>query len=470
MAFTINDTGAKLNQGVTNPASVKTTPDKYTALDDFLLSDENAVNRPDVREMLVKTYGDQGITGFLTLTGAVKNAGQADQVEWFEEGRRHRLFYSDSTINSAASGSTLSFETTAAGGTQLKAQKYDVFMHIPTGERVILTTDEASTHHSWKTLSGDSIAIADHDAFALIGNMYPQGSNQPSNYMEPEVARYRNPFMIVKERYQVTGSQATNIGYINTGNGDYRWFMHGESEARKRFNDKRELMMLCAEKPGSNLDGQGQLIANTDTVNGLAGSEGYFSAVESRGLVTSGSFASINDFDTLILELDKQGAPAEYAMYLNRQFELDIDDLLAQGIATQVTAGLSGQFGAFNNDPNMAIKLGFQSFSRGGYTFHKHSWKLLNDPTLLGTSNYKGAMVPMAQVADAKTGAKAPALEMNYKAANGYSREMEHWVTGGNVLGYNNNGDSGNDTATFHYRSECNLVVRAANQHVALKG
>jgi hypothetical protein len=463
--FTINNTGAKLNQGVTNPASVKTTPAKYVALDDFLLSDENAVNRPDVREMLVKTYGDQGITGFLTLTGAVKNAGQADQVEWFEEGRRHRLYYGDKVVTAAAAGTDLQFTSTATGSTQLGTQKYDVLMHLASGERIFLT--DGGTTGAWKTLSGGNVTIADNDEFALIGNMYPQGSDQPSKYMEPEIARYRNPFMIVKERYQVTGSQATNIGYINTGNGDYRWFMHGESEARKRFNDKRELMMLFAEKPGTNLDGQGTLISGTE---GLAGSEGYFSAVESRGLVTSGSFASINDFDTLILELDKQGAPAEYAMYLNRQFELDIDDLLAQGIATQVTAGLSGQFGAFNNDPDMAIKLGFQSFSRGGYTFHKHSWKLLNDPTLLGTSKYKGAMVPMAQVADAKTGAKAPALEMNYKAANGYSREMEHWVTGGNVLGYNNNGDSGNDTATFHYRSECNLVVRAANQHVALKG
>jgi hypothetical protein len=465
MSFTINNTGAKANQGVTNPASVKTTPEKYTALDDFLLSDENAVNRPDVREMLVKTYGDQGITGFLTLTGAVKNAGQADQVEWFEEGRRHRLYYGNGAITAASTGTNFNFTSTASGTAALGTQKYDVLMHLGSGERIYMT--DGGTTGAWKTLSGATVTAGDNDAFALIGNMYPQGSDQPSKYMEPEIARYRNPFMIVKERYQVTGSQATNIGYINTGNGDYRWFMHGESEARKRFNDKRELMMLFAEKPGTNLDGQGTLISGD---NGLAGSEGYFSAVESRGLVTSGSFASINDFDTLILELDKQGAPAEYAMYLNRQFELDIDDLLAQGIATQVTAGLSGQFGAFNNDPDMAIKLGFQSFSRGGYTFHKHSWKLLNDPTLLGASKYKGAMVPMAQVADAKTGAKAPALEMNYKAANGYSREMEHWVTGGNVLGYNNNGDSGNDTATFHYRSECNLVVRAANQHVALKG
>ena len=75
-------------------------------------------------------------------------------------------------------------------------------------------------------------------------------------------------------------------------------------------------------------------------------------------------------------------------------------------------------------------------------------------------------MIPMSQVVDARTGVAAPALEMNYKETNGYSREMEHWVTGGGVLGFNTDGT---DTAKFHYRSECNLVTRAANQHVVLK-
>ena len=42
-------------------------------------------------------------------------------------------------------------------------------------------------------------------------------------------------------------------------------------------------------------------------------------------------------------------------------------------------------------------------------------------------------------------GMKAPALAMYYKEANGYSREMEHWVTGGGVLGHTNNGDVGTD-------------------------
>ena len=81
------------------------------------------------------------------------------------------------------------------------------------------------------------------------------------------------------------------------------------------------------------------------------------------------------------------------------------------------------------------------------------------------TKPFKGAMVPMRSVADAKTGNHSPALEMNYKEVNGYSRELDHWMEGGGVLGHATNDE---DTAKFHYRSECNLITRAANQHVLL--
>ena len=66
---------------------------------------------------------------------------------------------------------------------------------------------------------------------------------------------------------------------------------------------------------------------------------------------------SIAEFDDIILELDKEGAPAEYARYLNRKQSLAIDDMLASGISTNVTAGLAGQFGAFNNDSDLAVQL-----------------------------------------------------------------------------------------------------------------
>jgi hypothetical protein len=153
-------------------------------------------------------------------------------------------------------------------------------------------------------------------------------------------------------------------------------------------------------------------------------------------------------------------------MYVNRLQDLAIDDMIANGTSTaaNITAGVGTQFGQFANAADM-VKLGFSSFMRGSYTFHKHNWKLLNDPTLLADSAFQGVMIPLARIADPKTGDKAPALELNYKATNGYSREMEHWMTG-SILGVTN---TNTDALQFNYRSECALVTRAANQHVLLR-
>jgi len=171
--------------------------------------------------------------------------------------------------------------------------------------------------------------------------------------------------------------------------------------------------------------------------------------------------------DSIIIELDKQGAAPEYAIYANSATMLALDDMVAQGLATAGTGVTTGAaaFGAFQNDPQAAVRLGFQSFRRGGYTFHTKSWKLLNDPTLLGGSDFNAAMIPLTTVVDPKSGNRAAALEMNYKAANGYSREMEHWMTG-SILGVTN---ANTDSLQFNYRSECNLITRAANQHVLIK-
>ena len=452
-----------------NPAAFRISPETYTTVDSLIKTTKDFV-MPN----LVETYGDQGITGFLKLTGAINAGGQSDQIDWWEMGRRHKtLAYTSGNTTIGASGVNVTI-TDSAVTSAVQAQ--DVLMDVATGARFIVKSGGFATGSATDVvlikLDGTAaVENTDIDASAggtliKIGNMYAQGTNQPTAFDEPGVRRYSNPFMIVKDRYEVNGSQATNIGWVNIGGGEYRWFMKGEQEARARFEDRRELMMLFGEKN----DGSGAQALDDN----LAGSEGYFSAIQDRGIQVSNANAnpldSFSEFDDIIMELDKQGAPSEYAMYVNRKQDLAIDDMLATGLATSVTAGLPGQFGAFNNDADMAVKLGFKSFTRGGYTFHKHDWKLLNDPTLLGASNFiQGAMIPMTQVADARSGMKAPALAMYYKEANGYSREMEHWVTG-SILGHTNNGDVGSDNAVFHYRSEIALCVRGANQHVMIKG
>ena len=456
------------------PKNFDLTPATYTTLGSLL-----DPTKPDVRELYVETFGDQGITGFLDLVGAKKTAGTADEVHYYEEGRLHRtvqMYY-----GAAAAGATSTFTLThvdevaigSAAADQV-VRPNDVLLDELGNRFVVITPADGDATGTMRALDDGAITeVTSGNAIQanVIGNVYAQGTDQPDLFYETDIVKRKNPFIITKETFHVNGSQATNIGYLKV-NGQYRWYVKGEMDARKRFMNQREAMLMYSQLADGNTDNKLSLSSGS-----VAGSEGYFAAIEDRGIVATGAddagIGAMADIDDIILLLDKQGAPSEYAMYLDRKTSLNIDDVLASGVATQVTAGLAGQFGAFNNDADMAVKLGFKSFTRGGYTFHKHDWKMLNDPTVggihsttLGAGAVSGALIPMSNVADARTGVKSPSLEMNYKAANGYSRDIEHWVEGGGVLGYATNGE---DLAKFHYRSESNLVTRAANQHVLLK-
>jgi hypothetical protein len=368
---------------------------------------------------------------------------------------------------SAASAAT-SFAVTLPSGTGRVLRNNDVVLFNGDVRGVVsgmatANYDVAATGEGAATITvldgaiGASAADNATGNFSVVGNLFEQGSDQNDSYLEAQVNKKTNKYMIIKEVFKVTGSQATNIGWVNLGGGDYRWYVKGEADTRKRFMDKREMMMLLGQTAGNTLP------------YSVDGSEGYFAAIEATGAGNGGivytdasanMLSSLTDFDTIVKELDKQGANPEYAMYVNTQTSLNIDDAIAQGLGSSLTAGVATQFGAFNNDRDMAMQLGFQSFSRGGYTFHKHSWKLLNEPTLLADSDYAGVMIPLSTVVDPKSGDRNPSLEMNFKSVGGYSRDMEHFITG-SILGAN--------TDTKDFRSEICLVTRGANRHVLLK-
>jgi len=464
---------AKENAVSTNlgPKAYDASPSNYTSLGTLI-----DPTKPDVRDLYIQTFGDQGITGLLDVTGAKRSAGTADEVHWYEEGRINRKL--TGTIEADNDSITITHvDGTAVTASQNAAdflRPNDVLLSAA-GRRYIVSGAIDSTDNSFdavlKDMDGTAIDgdVASQD-FVVIGNAYGQGTNQPSSPFEMELKLRKNPYIISKETFHVNGSQATNIGWLNVG-GQNMWYLKGEMDARKKFMNTREAMLVFGQSNVAS-NGDNGTGAGISTANGtVTGSEGYFQAVERRGIVSGTAadqdFATMADLDGILIQLDKEGAPAEYAMYTDRQTSLNIDDMLAAGVATQNTAGLAGQFGAFNNDADMAVALGFKSFTRGGYTFHKHDWKLLNSEYQAGHTTYQGALIPLANVVDPKNGGSNPSLEMNYKAAGNYSREMEHWVEGGGVLGYATNGE---DLAKFHYRSECNICVRAANQHVVLKG
>jgi hypothetical protein len=293
---------------ITNPADASvgatgglfTSPETYISLGDLI-----DPTKPDVQDLYVATYGDQGITGFLDLTGAKKNAGTADKVEWYEEGRLHKtLIYTELT---SAEPGVLSCDNNPNGE---NVRLNDVLL-LHDGQRVVVVDIDAATG-SVKVASlkgGSTTAIASGSfTAAIVGNIYAQGTDQPTAFYQTGLKKRENPYIITKEMYEVAGSQATNIGWLNV-NGQYLWYLKNEMDARKRFMNQREMMLLYSQGVTTAGDSIGMVDAQGTSITG---SEGYFEAVESRGITAQvsggaqGSFASMSDIDTIILELDKR--------------------------------------------------------------------------------------------------------------------------------------------------------------------
>ena len=112
-------TGASTASGSTEfdaKSDLRLTPETYTTLDTLVKTTKDFV-MPD----LVETYGDQGITGFLQLTGAVISGGTSDQVDWWEAGRRHRTFEVTATSSKDDDQTTLTITADGTNGVPIGA-------------------------------------------------------------------------------------------------------------------------------------------------------------------------------------------------------------------------------------------------------------------------------------------------------------------------------------------------------------
>jgi hypothetical protein len=205
--------------------------------------------KPDVRDLYISTFGDQGITGFLELTGAKKSAGTADETHWYEEGRLHRTLKVTVEGSGACTITSRDGSTTSTDLVANKCVRLNDVLLSETGERMVVTAIHATntTFTALDCLDGPDPSTDTAAIMNIIGNMYAQGSDQPAKGYETELTIYKNPFIIVKESFEVSGSQATNIGWINVG-GDYRWYHKNEMDTRKRFMNEREAMLIYSQK------------------------------------------------------------------------------------------------------------------------------------------------------------------------------------------------------------------------------
>ena len=426
---------------------------------------------PEVYEKEVERYGNRTIGGFLRMVGAEMPMA-SDQVIWSEQGRLH-IAYDDVTVASVGTGTTAGTLTLPAGHL------------LGPGMTIVMSqggTDRATLKGYVSAVTGQTVSVKVYDtadgfmpanwagdtaiSLFVFGSEYVKGSENAGNSIDASFTTFNNKPIILRDKYSVNGSDVAQIGWVEVttemGTGGYLWYLKSEHESRLRFEDYLEMSMVEAEKAQS-----AALFGN------IEGTEGLFAALEDRGLVYNDSNfggaapGGIAAFDTILQELDKQGAIEENMMFLDRSTSLAIDNMLA----AQNSYGTGGtSYGVFNNEEDMALNLGFSGFRRGSYDFYKTDWKYLNDSTTRGgIADVEGVIVPAgtSTVYDQQLGQNIsrPFLHIRYRASEADDRRLKSWVTGS--VGGNYTSDA--DEMNVHFLSERTMCTQAANNFVLLK-
>ena len=440
---------------------------------------------PELIEEEAEIFGNRSISGFLSQVGAEESMA-SDQVVWSEQGRLH-LSYKGCSV------STNTFTIGTSVGTADTTNTHG----IRVGQMVVVSDGAASpvifkgyvsavpNTTTLTILPYKVAAVANVSGFNtsstsirifVFGSEFKKGDNGMSNAVNPEFKSYTNKPIIIKDKYEVSGSDTASIGWVEVsgeeGQNGYLWYLKAEGDTRARFTDYLEMACLEGELgvPGSSTVDSSLSGAGSDF-----GTEGLFAAINDRGHVTSGikgtsASDDLGSFDNILKKFDGQGAIEENMLYCNRAVSLAIDDMLA----SQNSYGAGGtSYGVFNNDEDMALNLGFSGFRRGSYDFYKSDWKYLNDASLRGQvdgdyDDVRAVIIPagVSNVYDQGLGKniKRPFLHVRYRASQTDDRKMKTWITGS--VGGNITSDL--DAMEVHYLSERCLVVQGANNFMIL--
>jgi hypothetical protein len=431
---------------------------------------------PDLMEAEAEVFGNRTISGFLAQVGAEEGM-TSDQVVWSEQGRLH-LSYTNCTVST----NTVTIVNEVGGHASVSTHG------IRPGDMVLISDANATIRAFVNAVGADTIAVLPYAhaniagagvasttnvSVVVYGSEYAKGAVGRAGANTPTFKSFTNKPIILKDKYEISGSDSSQIGWVEVagedGQSGYLWYLKAAGDTKQRFADYLEMAMIESEKAGVTVTS-----TITDAGGVIAGTEGLFSAIENRGNQSSGitgvnAATDLSEFDAILAEFDKNGAIEENMLFCNRATALAIDDMLA----SMNSYGAGGtSYGVFNNEEDMALNLGFSGFRRGSYDFYKSDWKYLNDMSTRGNvidtvTNVRGAFIPagVSSVYDQNLGKnlKRPFLHVRYRASATDNRKLKTWTTGS--VGAST---SDLDAMEMHMLSERCLVVQGANNFMLL--
>lgn len=412
---------------MTPNAVVQTYTDAYISTFDW--------HKPEINKILMRKYGDQGL-GFFNTLSALGYDTPVSQTEYshYEEDWIHTEIGVHTGVVNPGAGNPITF--------RLRAQDLDASdrRYVEVGDDVMLLKNQVTGTVSLVTVVGAgnvTVTVQPHqstdnfgallqgDIWAIYSNNYAEGTGQPNGKVS-KVNKYTFNTKIVKETHEYTGSEATNVTWLETmsdGKVIRNIVGKGQLDADYRMSLRIDGALLF-DKP------------TTTTALTNAGNRttyGLVPWVRSGGNVDTYAtgFYSIADFDYQTNILDQSFAPTEMIAFLGLPFQQEWENLFVNSFTEGAIVYANFQ------EPKKAVDLniGFKSFTKTERTWHIKRMGIFNHPKIYGATGSKipnmGVLVPMDTRKDAQTGGTIPSIGRRYKALGDYNRKMKVWPTGG---------------------------------------
>lgn len=403
--------------------------------------------KPELIPRLHMANGLGKITGFCRITGQ-ESTYESDQIQHAEENRLHNILKEvelDGTTFTSPTNHNLRVKQTikiSDGETEAQATVTAI-----TSATVFEATNDAGVAFD---LTGPVDIIAD------FSNSWEKGSENFTVSRRWDPTFYKNYSHIIKEFYDVNGSDMVHCTWVTTPDGP-RWFNHEMMRTSNLFDNLVEMTHLFHERKA------------TGDARGL---NGVIPQIETRGNIGNEYITDIEDLANIARRAKQQGTCREFTCWSDHQQMWYFDKMLAAVNSGQVNGSAATYFGAFNNSADMALKLGFTSVEVTGVTFHFTPWALLEDPTLMGNNKFLNTniatlIVPTGSTYVQENGntVEKPYLTLRYRSDANYNRKKEVKIFGPNGTA------QVRDAQSVHYLTEMtNQVVGANNYFVVRRG
>lgn len=414
-------------------------------LDDAYVSSVDFLHDRDIYNELFDAINESSILHFFELTGREISS---HQTEWHHH-EKDFIYKNITILANAPSGADVLITLSPANhdGTQSYPIVGGMVMFKNQTIGLIVAKDEtAPTAHvitvrKIKPADDVNVAAVNTEVLAMHSNAFAEGTGQPDGYIHKPI-QYEGTHHIFKTSVPITGSEMTNRVEVTVHGGSKYYMYEAEHDAFLHHQGDCAFGLLFNSQSDGLVNSAGKEVRVA---------KGLTEWITDEGNIFNGGIGALTDFDTIIKVLNKERGSKENLWLPGINQDIDIDNVL---INEMQSGGISYNTFGKGDAKQRAIDMGFSSFRKGSYMFHKKMLDEFNHPNVSGSVGHTwpdtGLIIPTDKGSDAKTGKSIHSIALRAKKAPNFDRTYHHWT--GGIWAGKPIGDL--DQITFEYLSE----------------